>query len=206
MDEFSQVGFGLCCGAPPMISKLKDMLGMEAVCATCGHRQGYIGSWNVATMRAYWNVSLQRGNGAASLRGDHKPIVTPVLYKREGWRECMVDVSYARFGHTSSTREYNCLFKCDASDVDMLYAHDDPGYSCAVDDGRHVHDIMLENGQGEQIRLEWKDGKRYPYSYVYVTTGWCTDDMFSWYVAVHMTRARDYARLLPWCGELTDRH
>lgn len=196
--NYDQTGFGLCCGEPPVIGKLKDMYGMQAQCSKCGHRQGYLGAWHLATMRKYWNESIQRGQVAASTRKEHVPLVEPVLYKREGWRECRIDIDRPSYGHTDRYTLFNCLFLCKDKPEDMLYAHDEVGYSCAVDEGRHIHDIQLENSAGDQVTLQWQDGRRYPYSYVYASAGGCSTGTYFWIIHVNVTRVRDYKAIAAW--------
>ena len=142
---------------------------------------------------------FQVGQGVTGMRCDHKELPVPALFKRNGWISCNVKVEFPRYGFTTTRNIDNCLFKCEMLQVDMLYAGPS-GYSCVVDTERHIHDIWLENESGEQINLQWKDGKRYPYSYVWASTGSWSDNTFEWIINVASTRAREYKALAAWLG------
>lgn len=195
MNETIPIGFALCCGEPPVV----DVLRSYAKCNKCGRNVAVVGS--TAFLRTVWNTEQMIGRGAAGTRYEHIELPTPVLFEREGWISCRVSIDILRFGSNDTKVVSDCLFLCGMSQVDMLYAHDKGGHSCFIDSGRHIHDITLEHPSGRQLRLQWKDGKRYPYSYVYATTGYCTDGTFSWNILVNNTRVREWPQLKEWLGE-----
>jgi len=188
-------GYALCCGVVPVV----DVFRGKAHCSICEKQKEVRGGKGF--LRTRWNEMFQTGRGAASVRSEHVPLTVPVLHGRPGYRTCRTCVEMVSFGHTDTFQVEDCLFLCADKDSDMLYAHDDIGYSCAIDDGRHIHDIRLENIEGRELHLQWLDRKRYPYSYVYATTGCCTDGTFSWNINVHSTRSGDWKRILEWIGK-----
>jgi len=146
---------------------------------------------------------FQVGQGSVGLRAEHKDLPVPMLFKRNGYISCNVNVNFLRYGSTTKLYVENCLFKCDMTQVDMLYSGDS-GYSCVVDTDRHIRDIWLENAAGDQINLQWKDGKRYPYSYVWASTGSWSNNTFEWIINVDSTRVREYKALAAWIGPRED--
>lgn len=192
------IGFGMCCGVVP-----EYVDGITVQCPECGHKKGAFGG-GTPFLRQVWNKSLQRGSGAASTRSEHKHLAYPVLYRRRGWRSCDVEIQLVGFGYTTRIDVPCCLFYTKMRQEDMLYAHDEDGYSCAIDKGRSITDIDLQHPDGTQIHLAWPPGKRYPYSRVYATTSYRTDGTYGWNITVHCVRASERDVLKGWAGKNKD--
>lgn len=187
------MGFALCCDVHPIL----NLPAQSATCPICNRIAGVWGG--TAFLRTVWNTKqMPVPKPPPGTRAEHFELPIPTLYMREGWASCRVEVNQLFFGGRREMQVADCLFYCTTPQVETLYAHDEVGYACAIDEGRHLRDITVEHPSGRQLRLQWKSAKRFPYSYAYLSTGWCTDGTYSWNVTINSTRQREWALLDQW--------
>ena len=172
MDLF---GFAECCGAPP--EPCNEGAALCVKCPKCGKRAGVYGG--LMFLRSHWNRLHNGPNPPYNDRAAMRQVVWPRLVGLPpGWRSASLDIEFVGYGHTEKMRDLESAVFLAPESTEELFMGRDPKepYECAVGKHRYLHDIeIIATNPDNRLKLEWPARKRYPYSYVYASRGYCTD-------------------------------